>query len=511
MKKIFIYLLMLVALFTIAGCGDPADGPNNGGNEGGEETPGGNEGGEETPGGEENPNKPNNGSIADDSYTIETVENLLAQPDGSVEVVFRIPFGTTIQNVLNEFVDEFEAEYPSVNIELEVVSGYDDMKKATIQDINGGVVPTMTVGYPDHFAEYLITKSIISLDKFIESEEVGYSEEEISDFLPGYIAENRQFDNVGSYVGLPLNKSTEALYYNKDFFEEFNLDVPQTWADMEQLFIDVENIVADIEDGTYPWLGKIQTNLANNEFIPCLYDSGGNMFTTIIHQFGGEYTESIYKANGLVDVQRGTLKFNTSPEAIQGITYLQTLANSGNFNLPDAYEKQYGSELFNAGKALMNIGSTGGSSYYAEAICNMGVAPIPYKDADHKYVIQQGTNVCIMSQASDLEKLAAWLFIKHMLTPENTAEFAIVTGYMPVRSSAYELQDYIDFLEGPTTAAQVHKATSQYAKEGWNFFVDAAWSGSSNVRTECELAMKQILVDKTTVSQALEDAVGRIG
>jgi multiple sugar transport system substrate-binding protein len=116
-----------------------------------------------------------------------------------------------------------------------------------------------------------------------------------------------------------------------------------------------------------------------------------------------------------------------------------------------------------------------------------------------------------MAQASDLEKLAAWLFIKYMLQPEKTADFAMTTGYMPVRQSAYELQDYIDWLEGPTNAAKVHKATSQYASEGWEYFVDAAWAGSSTVRNECETAMIQIMVNATDISQALQDAVGRIG
>ena len=174
-------------------------------------------------------------------------------------------------------------------------------------------------------------------------------------------------------------------------------------------------------------------------------------------------------------------------------------------------ELSYGSYAYNVGKAIMNIGSTGGSGYYSDAICSTGVAPIPYKDAEHKSVIQQGTNVCIMSQASDLQKLAAWLFIKHMLTPENTAEFAITTGYMPVRQSAYDLPDYLDFLDGPTTAAKVHKATAKYAAEGYQYFVDAAWAGSSNVRTECQTAIAQILVDKANIAQALQDAVNRIG
>lgn len=480
MKKFFTLVLMLVAACVLVGCG--GDQPDKKG-----------------------------GEIAYTDFTVETVENLNAQAPGSVVVSFRIPFGTTIENKIREFADEFEVLYPSVKIELEVVSGYDEMKSATIQDINGGVVPTMTVGYPDHFAEYLISTSLVSLNKFIEDPNVGYTAEELADFVPGYVTENRQFDKNGTYVGLPFNKSTEALYYNVEFFETFNLKVPETWEEMETVCGQIMDIVKTLEDGQYSWLGNIKTNVANGEFIPCLYDSGGNFFTTLIHQFGGQYTESIYKSNGIVDVQRGTLKFNTSAEAYEAFEYLQGLANKGYVSMPDALELTYGSYAYNVGKAVMNIGSTGGSGYYADAICNTGVAPLPYKTEDHKNVIQQGTNVCIMAQASDLQKLAAWLFIKYMLQPEKTADFAMVTGYMPVRQSAYELQDYLDWLEGPTNAAKVHKATAKYAAEGWNYFVDAAWAGSSSVRNECETAMIQIMVNKADINQALQDAVGRIG
>ena len=223
----------------------------------------------------------------------------------------------------------------------------------------------MTVGYPDHFAEYLISKAIVSLDKFIEDPNVGYTTEELADFLPGYVTENRQFDKKGTYVGLPFNKSTEALYYNVEFFQEFGLEVPKTWDEMDALCAQVMEIVKTLEDDQYSWLGKIKTNLGNGEFIPCLYDSGGNLFTTIIHQFGGKYTESIYKSNGLVDVQRGTLKFNTSNEAFEAMEYLQGLAKKGYVSMPDALELTYGSYAYNVGKAIMNIGSTGGSGYYA--------------------------------------------------------------------------------------------------------------------------------------------------
>lgn len=478
MKKIISYVVLLLAVFCLIGCDNSSNAQ---------------------------------GTIADDNYTVETVENLKAQADGSVEVTFRVPFGSNIINVINEFIESFTKEYPSVSITLDVIGGYDQMKSATIQDINGGVAPTMSVGYPDHFAEYLISKSLISLDKFINDPNVGYTEEELADFLPGYIQENRQFDKTGTYVGLPFNKSTEALYYNVEFFEEFDLEVPTTWDEYTETSKKIMEIVSKLNDDDYAWLPNIKTNLSNSEFIPCLVDSGGNFFTTIAHQWGGEYTSSIYKSTGIVDVQRGSFTFNTSDKTIEGLTYFQNLAKENLINMPDVWELTHGSSAFCAGKTVMNIGSTGGSSYYSTAKCTVGVAPIPYYTENNKYVIQQGTNVCIFSQASDLEKLAAWLFIKHMLTPENTEYFAEKTGYMPVRSSAYELDAYKDFLDGIQIAATVQKATASYASNGWNYFVDAAWAGSSDVRTECETAISTILVDKADIQQALNDAVKRIG
>ena len=92
MKKLFVLIVTLVAAVALVGCGEPSS---------------------------------TDASIAETNYTVETVENLKAQADDSVLVSFRIPFGTNIQAVIREFADEFEELYPSVKIELDVVSGYD--------------------------------------------------------------------------------------------------------------------------------------------------------------------------------------------------------------------------------------------------------------------------------------------------------------------------------------------------------------------------------------------------
>lgn len=473
MKKVLSLVIVLVAVFALSGC--------------------------------------NKGYSSD--YEVLSIEQLKAEE--SVKITFRIPFTTTaIVNQIDDMIASFNEEYPNVHVKVETIGGYDEMKDATILHIGGGKAPTLTVGYPDHFAEYLITEAIIPLDKFIESEDprIGYTQEELNDFLPGYLNESRQFDSEKSFIGMPFNKSTELLFYNKDFFEEFDLEVPETWEELRALSAQIYEIVEDIEDGEYSFLGNIATNIDDEHFIPMMYDSTGNLFTTIIHQFGGKYTESIYRSNGVTDVQRGKLSFANNNKAKEALTYLQTLASENVFTVPEAWEGKYGSNFFINSQILLNVGSTAGASHYSDSIGEWAVAPIPYYDEDHKFVIQQGTNLCIFSQASDMEKLAAWLLIKHFLTPENTARFAMATGYLPVRASAYELQEYVDFLNDETQdTAKVHKAAAAYSANGWQYFVDPAWSGSNKVRNEAGTALTQILVYKTDVQQAINDAINRIG
>ncbi len=59
--------------------------------------------------------------------------------------------------------------------------------------------------------------------------------------------------------------------------------------------------------------------------------------------------------------------------------------------------------------------------------------------------MQQGPNVAIISNADDNQRLV-WLLLKHMTSTENTADFAMATGY--VRSYfRFETPEYQTFLQ----------------------------------------------------------------
>lgn len=479
-----------------------------------------------------------------------TIEELQAaaakEADGKIKIKFRVPFGTNIQTVMNRIIADFETQYPYIDVELEVISGYDDMRDATSLDLQAGTAPDVLVGYPDHFASYLVGSGIIALDSFIKDENVGiwdYTTNNFTSdysFYQDYINETIQYDTAKSYYALPFNKSTELLIYNKTFFDAYNLKVPTTWDEASALCVQIEELVKGMKDlspDEYVFEGvNLYDFYEKGKFMPFTWDSTSNLFITAVRQWGGTYTEPLYKEDGSTNLTAGLAVFNTDAnkdKTVAAMTFLQEMAKKNYFNVPEKFEKSYASDLFKAGQCVMTVGSSAGISYNAGGVGEMGVAPILYNSNTGeagKQVIQQGTNIAIMAQASDAKRLAAWLMIKHFLAPENAAIFSIGTAYFPVSEAARNTDRYQQFLtaadtddavfyipEGSTEPVgdQFVKAYAQAAKvdykaAGFKFFTDPAWSGSSTVRTEVGTAISQILVTLTDINKALADALSKL-
>lgn len=466
-----------------------------------------------------------------------SMEDFEAQTD--IQITFRVSFGQTITPHVQNLIDDFNEKYDNVTCTMEVVGGYDNLLKQTKLDVQGNTAPTMVIGYPDHIAAYLLSDGVVPLDDFMASEEVGFTEDDMNDFIPSYLEENNKFDARGTYFSLPFNKSTEVLVYNKAFFDYFDLDVPTTWQEVDTVAKEIVGIVKS-GDADNTWSPGL-TMSTMNDFIPINYDSNSNYFITTAHQWNGPYTSSALKADDSVDLEKGKMDFADSTlnaNTVAGLTFMKTMADytyGGNpaplVTTPEYWEELYGSNPFKQGKCVMTIGSTAGVSNNQGGVAtNLGYAPIPYDEVNAiKTVIQQGTNVAILSQADDYQRMAAWLFIKHCLSLEGTISFAVGTGYFPVRNSAYsydaeiaegvsEINDqakvYYDFLNTPTieqiAKSKVAQVIKTYKDLGYTYYVDPAWSGSADVRLEVGIAMVQILIDKIAIETALTDAKNRV-
>lgn len=454
--------------------------------------------------------------------SISDIENLETQ------ITFKVRQGV-ISDALVELVEDFEKEFPYIKVKVTTVSGsYDLLRSSTILDINSKNpenIPDLLIGYPDHFAEYYGGSNLVNLQYFIDDPEVGMDEDEMADFIPSYLAENRGFDTnfPNDLYGLPFNKSTEVMVYNKTAFEKLFGDnyldkVPETWEEMKTVGAEIiakvkagelDNTFIDKYDPdtkvtTYMKISDYLSNPENVQFVPFGYDSSDNGFITLIRQFGAKYTQR-------ESVLKGYIHFD-NPEARAAMTYFQNMTSDGIFGNAAVFGAQYNSDALKAIQVLMSVGSSAGVGYNASTKYELGFAPIPYYSEDAKYVIQQGTNIGMLNHNTDEEKLASWLFIKFLMRPENTAKFAMATGgYLPVKASAYESEEYKEYLDNPTDDKKEYSAAAKvalydYIEKEYKFFVDDAFIGSSKVREEAGRIFDSVIVNKENVADRFKEA-----
>ena len=408
--------------------------------------------------------------------------------DDSVEIVFWHAWGEVNQSFVRDMFDSFTAANADLDVRLSQTGqgGWTDLRDTMIFAISSGNTPTMAVGYPDHFANYINGNALRPLNEFINHPEYGV---DIEDFIGGFMAENMQFGDL--IYSMPLAKSTEMVVFNKTVFDHhgiFPMDMNRavTWDDLEQW---QEIIVGS---------GPMQCEFLFNA------DSATNFFINSSRQFGAGYTN--VEGEILVD----------NPETVAMLEYFQARFADNTLVLPIEWDQQYGSNNFIAGDVCMTQGSTAGTRFNIPTEetgkfgrFEIGIIPVvqntfcpldPLADPDtidpRCSAMQQGPNIAIMADATDEEALAAWKFIRHMTDEENTRYFAQNTGYIPVRNSAFESVEYQEFLN-TTDPDQLPFAMSARAAYNQVLFYrfDPAFLGevtSSRARDEVGLALEAL-------------------
>lgn len=464
------------------------------------------------------------------------------------EIRFAVRSGVVsaaLTDLIAEFYEEdILAEYGlDYTFKIDAISGsYGDLKTSIAYDIAAQNAPGLIIGYPDHFAEYFNGGALINLQKYIDDPKYGYTAEEMKDFVDSYLAENRGYNHIlpDALYGLPFNKSTEVLVYNKTAFEalfgeNYLAKVPTTWAEVESVSNEiitliaagkldetfVESVKVDADGNEEKVYLKVSNYLTDTKkpFYPFGYDSSDNAFITLLRQFGGKYTEraQINKGYTLFNLEEniGTTK--------EMLSYFRTMAEKGIFANATTFNESYCSTPFAEIRCLMTVGSSAGVGYNDASNSayeyELGMAPIPYYDGvaePVKYVIQQGTNVAILDQGDENKELACWLLIKFLLEPENTAKFAMATGgYLPVRQSAYDTEEYKKFLTEPDENnvhfSSVANTALNYLNNGYTFFVDDAFVGSAKIREEVGSVFDSVVVVGENADTRIQKAIDTLG
>jgi len=291
----------------------------------------------------------------DDIFEYKSAEDI-KNHRGTIEIDFRVPSGT-ISTALKNIIPKFEAEWDGkIKVNLDAISGsYDGLLEQNVYDLNQGKAPTMTIGYPDHFALYLSGGGLLSLQPYMDKENF-----DIDDFIQPYLPENQLADDNDDYYGLPLNKSTEVMIYNATVFEAMEYELPATWEEYEELG---EQIIEDAKSGKFDEIEAIKYSETDKKpsyyvekglFYPLSYDSTDNAFITMCRQWGAQYTERD-------TMSKGYAMFNND-EAKAGLAYFQDLAERKLFAVAENFDESYASNAFKNLQCIITIGSSAGIS-----------------------------------------------------------------------------------------------------------------------------------------------------
>jgi multiple sugar transport system substrate-binding protein len=418
--------------------------------------------------------------------------------DGSVEITFWHAFNSDNEVAITELTRQFnEAHKGQYKVTLVGQGNYDNLKDTTnaaIKSNNSKAIPDLVATYPDHVAEYMQSGAVQALDDYITNSENGISD--FDDIMEVFRQESKSYAN-GKYLSLPLNKSTEVMYYNKTFFDENNLTVPTTWAEVKA----VAQKIKDLTKGNTVTLtlGDSEKVLKYPNGQPSLgYDSVDNLFITLAHQSGGGYTSY---SNGDVKYE-----FN-NPTTIAGLQYFVDLVEDGYALIPEKLDASilYLSQAFVNELIYMNVGSIAGSQHNdPQGAFEVGVAPVPqfkgmseFPNAEHA-VIQQGTNITMLNKNTEAERTGAWEYIKFITSSESSAYFASKTGYLPIRQTSFDSDIYQEYLNKADRFTKVIHVGGLAEREAFaqvdRFFVDPAFPGSTAARDQVGLVLSNTIV-----------------
>lgn len=366
---------------------------------------------------------------------------------------------------LQKLADDFHAKNPNITIKLVGQGDYTTLSQKLMAAAKAKTSPVMAQAYSNWMSDYIASDLIEDLTPYYNDSKIGISDQ--NDIVKSFLDDNTFNKKL---YGVPFNKSTEVLVYNKDYLDKVGAKVPETWDELE----------AVAKETTTTINGKKVIGLG-------FENSLSGDFATFVKQAGGDYV-----------TDKGEVKFN-SEEGKNAMKFLTDMLVT-NKTARLAGEDSYMSTPFGRGDVAMYIGSSAGVSYVASAVkgaFNWSTAVLPkgVKAASPF----QGTNIVLFKSATAEEKVAAWDFTKFLASDKETAEWAEKTGYVPVRESALKSDEWKAYIaKNPS-----QKAAEEQFNSG---FSDPHLNGYTKLRTDVSTVFNDVLIGKKPVSNGLSDA-----
>lgn len=337
----------------------------------------------------------------------------LAQARTELEFYYPVAVGGPITKIVDGMVERFEQAHPDIDVTAVYAGTYQDSVAKALTAHKGGGAPELAILLSTDMFTLIDEGAIVPFDPMIQSDE---DRQWLADFYPGFMANSQ---TGGKTWGIPFQRSTIVMYYNKDMFREAGLDpekAPGTWDELVE--------AAD----------KLTRR-----------DANGNVTQWGVSiPSGGAYGYWMFQAlttpnDVLLMNQEGTETYLDKPAVTEAMQYWHDLAYKHEVMPKGTIEWGTTPKDFLLGTTAIMWTTTGNlANVRNNADFDFGVAPMPHSKRGGSPT--GGGNFYLFESATPEQQKAAMTFVKWMTSPENAAQWSIDTGYVAVTESAWETE-----------------------------------------------------------------------
>ena len=398
-----------------------------------------------------------------------------------LDMYFPVSVGGGPDALISALCDQFHLENPGIKVNPVYAGSYADTRTKVLAAIQAGNVPAVALMFSIDLYQLFSMGVLYDYDSFAATPE---DQAWLNGFYPGFM-ENSRLD--GKTYGIPWQRSTIIMYYNKDLFREAGLDPdapPQNWRELSE------------------FAGKLVKKDANGQTVrygvQIPSDKAGYAYWML-----QTFTLTQDGFNLMNDT--GTEVYFDNPKTIRGLEFWKSLSDQG-AQAPGTAKWSTTVSDFLEQKVAIIYHTTGNlTNVRKNATFDFGTSRLP---ADTSFGSPTGGgNFYLFRGVPEEETAAAVTFVKWMTNnPERVAQWSIDTGYVATRPEAYETARMIEYTKNFPSALTARDQL-EFAKAEFSVYDQGAVQDILDTAIEAAMTGNKTPADALKQAQQEADAI----
>jgi sn-glycerol 3-phosphate transport system substrate-binding protein len=395
----------------------------------------------------------------------------VAKADVDLQFFFPVAVGGKAANTIDALTAEYVAQTPGVNIDAVYAGSYQDTITKVLTAVKGGNAPQLSVILAVDMFTLIEEDAIVPFEDLITTDA---EKQWLNSFYPAFMENST---TGGKTYGVPFQRSTPVLYWNKDAFKEAGLDPevpPATWDEMVAFG---KKLTKKDDQGNVTQWG---VRIPSSGFPYWLFQG----FTT---------QNDVFLMNS-----DGNEVYFDDPKVIEALQFFVDLSTKHKVMAPGIIEWGATPKAFFERECAMMWTTTGNlTNVRTNAPFPFGVAMLPANK--RRGAPTGGGNFYVFKDSTDEQKKASLEFIKWITAPEQAAKWTIATGYVAPRPDAWEtpaMKEYTkDFPPALVARDQLEFATAELSTYQ-----------NQRITTIFNDGLEAAITGKATPEEAMKDA-----